>query len=312
MLRRTFLAGAGATVAASCAGARTAGGASIADYPPLGRIYDIAGAKVHATDQGAGGPPVILLHGASGNVRDWTFSITDQLARKRRVIAMDRPGFGYSTREGRNAWRPSAQAAQLCAAARAMGAEKPIIVGHSWGAAVALAWALDAPEEVSGVVTASGAMMPWGGLASALSSLGVGSLAVGWYNRRMTRTAEEGGIESFIARAFRPQRPPEGYVDYVGAPLALQETTLKANGDDLANTHNAVAELAPRYGSLRVPVEVMHGDADWLLGFDQHATGIAQSAPTARVTRLAGVGHMAHHARTDVLDGLIDRVASSA
>lgn len=313
MLRRTFLGGAGAALAAACAGPRPVETrAAEAAYPPLGRIIPVAGGQVHATDEGRGGPPVILIHGASGNVRDWTFSISGRLAERRRVIAMDRPGFGYSTRRGRDAWRPSAQAAQLREAARAMGAERPILVGHSWGAAVALAWALDAPDEVSGVVSVSGATMPWGGVASALSSLGVGSLVAGLYNSRMTRTAENGGVERFVTRAFRPQSPPEGYVDHVGAPLALREATLRANGDDLANTHRAVSELAPRYPGLAVPLEIMHGDADWLLGFEQHALGLARLAPEARVTRLAGVGHMAHHARPDILESLIDRIAAAA
>lgn len=313
MLRRTFIAGAGASLAAACSGAKPIAPTSAETaYPPLGRILSVGSAKVHATDEGAGGPPVILIHGASGNVRDWTFSITGRLAERRRVIAMDRPGFGYSTREGGDAWRPSAQAAQLRAAARQMGAERPIVVGHSWGAAVALAWALDAPDDVSGVVAVSGAMMPWGGMASALASLGFGDVIVGYYNSRMTKTAAEGGVDRFISRAFRPQRPPVGYVDYVGAPLALRENTLAANGDDLANTHRAVSELSSRYADLAVPLEVMHGDADWLLGFDQHALGIARLAPDARVTRLSGVGHMAHHARPDMLETLIDRIAAEA
>ena len=91
-----------------------------------------------------------------------------------------------------------------------MGAEKPILVGHSWGASVALAWALDAPDEVSGVVAASGAMMPWGGFVNALTSLGLGDVVVSYYNSSMTKRAETGGIEDFIRRAFRPQVPPPG------------------------------------------------------------------------------------------------------
>ena len=320
MLRRTFLIGAGATGAvAACSAAATNDAAispvkaDIAEnrYPPIGSIYQVGAQEVHATDQGTG-RPVIMIHGASGNVRDFTFDLTDPIARRYRAIAMDRPGFGYSTRsDDPEAWRPSAQAAQLRAAAKAMGAEKPILVGHSWGASVALAWALDAPEEVSGVVAASGAMMPWGTLANVANSLGVNNLIVGYYNRSMTRRAETGGIEEFINRAFRPQSPPPGYIDYIGGELAVREKTVAANGADLANIQTALREMAPRYRDLRVPVEVMHGDRDWLLGFDQHAVGMAGAAPNVRLTRLAGVGHMAHHARPDVLAEAIDRIAAA-
>ncbi len=320
MLRRTFLIGAGATGAvASCSvasttenGARaTDARAAEAKYPPLGKIYQVAGQNVHATDQGAG-RPVIMIHGASGNVRDFTFDLTDPISKKYRAIAMDRPGFGYSTRANEpEAWRPAAQAAQMRAAAKEMGAEKPILVGHSWGASVALAWALDAPDEVSGVVAASGALMPWGTLANVANSLGLNDMIVGYYNRSMTKRTESGGIEDFINRAFRPQSPPPGYVDYIGGELAVREKTVAANGADLANTQTALRELSSRYGDLKAPLEVMHGDRDWLLGFDQHAGGIAKAVPNARIWRLPGVGHMAHHARPDVLIGAIERIAAA-
>lgn len=320
MLRRNFLIGAGATgaMAACSAGppATLAEGSSRAVaaetlYPPLGAIIDVGAQKVHATDQGSG-RPVIMIHGASGNVRDFTFDLTGPLSQRYRTIAMDRPGFGYSTRaDDPEAWRPAAQAAQLRAAAKSMGVEKPILVGHSWGASVALAWALDAPDDVSGVVAVSGAMMPWGTLANVASSLGFNDLIVGYYNRSITRRAESGGIEDFVKRAFRPQSPPDGYIDYIGGPLAVREKTVAANGADLANTQNALRELSARYGELNVPLEVMHGDRDWLLGFDQHALGVTEAAPNVHLTRLPGVGHMAHHARPDVLSEAIDRIAAA-
>ena len=175
MRRRTFLTAAGTLALASCAGTGTLtmpDAVATNAYPPLGKLIDVNGRKVHATDQGSGGPPVILLHGSNVNLRDWTYSLAGDLAKKRRVIAMDRPGYGYSER-GPEKWTPSMQAAQLRAAAHELGAERPIIVGHSWGAAVALAWALDAPQEVSGVVSVSGTSMPWGTAVDVLDGLGI-------------------------------------------------------------------------------------------------------------------------------------------
>lgn len=307
MDRRHFLAGLGvSTLAAGCSTARaTPDDGAEAAYPPIGQLINTSFGRVHATDQGRGdGPPVILIHGASGNVRDWTYDIAPALASRHRVIAMDRPGFGYSERIGDEVWHSARQAAQLREAAVKMGAENPIIVGHSWGASVALAWALDAPDNVSGVISVSGVTMPWGGLAPTLDALGLGSVIASYYNRRMTRTAEEGGVERFIQRAFRPQMPPDGYLDYVGAPLALRQKTLDANGEDLANTNPAVTEVAARYGELRVPVAALHGDADWLLNIEQHGQEFA-AATGAKLTPLPGVGHMAHHARTDMLAEVI-------
>ncbi len=304
MRRRSFLIGGAVTALAACAAPRApvTTAAAEAAFPPLGRLYGAPGRRIHATDQGSGpGAPVILIHGASGNVRDWTYSIAPRLASQRRVIAMDRPGFGYSERpEEEGAWRPFYQAAQLRAAAREMGVERPILVGHSWGASVALAWAEDEPENVAGVVAVSGVTMPWGGFAPLFDALGFGPLIATAYNRRIVSTAEAGGAERFIQRAFRPQEPPQGYLDYVGAPLAVREKTLKANGEDLANTNRGVAEVAEGYNRLAVPVVALHGDADWLLDIDQHGRAFAE-ASGARLVPLPGVGHMAHHAATDRL-----------
>lgn len=317
MRRRNFLMGLGA------AGLGTAGltacdttatpydtATAEAAYPPIGTLIDVNGLNIHATDQGDGeGPPVILIHGASGNVRDWHFGIVERLTTARRVIAMDRPGFGYSDRAATpEAWQPSEQAKQLRRAARRMDARKPILVGHSWGAAVALAWALDAPDEVSGVVSVSGATMAWGGIAAALSSVGVGDFAVDYYVSSLSRRADTGAIDDFLARGFAPQAVPQGYADYVGAPLALREHTLRANGDDLKNTQAVLQDLSAQYGSLSVPLQIMHGEADRLLNIEQHGYALERATNRSEITPLPGVGHMSHHARPDVLATLISRI----
>jgi len=186
MRRRTFLAATAAlgavAGATACSQRREPSPLSndVAEraYPPIGRIVQVDGQPVHLLEKGRGGPPVILIHGASVNLRDWSFSLMDRLARTNRVIAVDRPGFGYSAR-GPGEWPPAQQAAHLRAAVRQLGVERPIVVGHSWGGAVALAWALDFPNDVSGVVPVSGATMPWGGVATVAQSLGIGRLGVG-------------------------------------------------------------------------------------------------------------------------------------
>ncbi len=283
-------------------------------YPPVGDVIETDGGQVHVHQSGvsgSGSPPVILIHGANGNLRDWLAGPAPTLARRRHVIAMDRPGFGYSTREtGR--WTPARQAARLRAAADAIGAEKPLVIGHSWGAAVALAWALDAPDDISGVVCVSGATMPWGRAGDIASTLGLTRFGSALYTERLSKRAEDGSIEAFIARAFTPQRPPEGYLEQVGALLALRTGSLLANYADLSGTHRYLAKQSRRYANLQVPVEIIHGDADWLLGSAHQATRLAQRLPMARLTVARGVGHMAHHARPDLLEAAIDRIADLA
>ena len=127
--------------------------------PPIGRVGPFAGIRLHRIDvrpSGAEtGPPVVLLHGNLVTLEDWIASgIVDHLAAAgRRVVAFDRPGFGHSERP-RGRWGARDQAALLRGAARALGVERPIVVGHSWGALVALAWSQDAP--VAGTALVSG------------------------------------------------------------------------------------------------------------------------------------------------------------
>jgi len=123
------------------------------DFPPEGQFILVNGRQVHAVVRGQG-PDVILIHGAGGNTREFTFSFMDRLTDRYRVIAFDRPGLGYTDRVSpdfdgafnTDAESPADQAAMLQAAAAQLGASRPIVLGHSYGASVALAWGLNHPD----------------------------------------------------------------------------------------------------------------------------------------------------------------------
>ena len=122
------------------------------DNPPVGRFLRLDGTQLHFLDEGpadmgttgrGGGPPVVLLHGNTVMLEDWIVSgVFDLVAVSRRVVAFDRPGFGHSERPRDRSWTPAAQARLLRRACRRLGVERPVVVGHSWGTLVALAWAL--------------------------------------------------------------------------------------------------------------------------------------------------------------------------
>ena len=309
--RRAFLAGAAALSLAGCTSTvKPFDPIEVrAAYPPIGRFVRVDGLDVHYWEKGAG-QPVILVHGASGNLRDWTFDVAEGLARRHRVIVFDRPGFGYSGRPSENGWDPAVQARILQAASARIGAERPVVVGHSWGGALAMAWGLDFPSETRGVIPVSGVTMPYGNLAWAVNAIGLSDILVDWYSERLLERARDGGVRDFIARVFRPQSVPEGYIDYIGAPLALRESTLRANAEDLNNINIALERMAPRYASLDLPVEIIHGRADFI-DWDDQAEPLSRSVPGARMTLLERVGHMAHHAAPRELEAAIDRIAAA-
>ena len=109
-------------------------------YPPTGPLVPVAGTRVHAHVEGdADAPAVILIHGASGNSRDFSFDLTGRLADRYRVIAFDRPGLGHTPALHGRGESPFEQAALLDAAAEALGVERAVVVGHSFGGSVAMA-----------------------------------------------------------------------------------------------------------------------------------------------------------------------------
>ena len=132
------------------------------EHPPRGHFIRTGGVRLHYVEAGRGAePPVVLLHGNAVTAEDWIASgVFSRIAAWRRVIAFDRPGYGYSERPRDRLWTAEAQAAVLAEAFGELGIERPVVVGHSWGALVAVALGLDHPNAVSGLVLVSGYHFP--------------------------------------------------------------------------------------------------------------------------------------------------------
>ena len=105
--------------------------------------------------------PLVLLHGNGSMIQDFESSgLIDLAARNYRVIVFDRPGFGHSDRPRNVVWTPAAQAELINSALERLGVAHAIVLGHSWGASVAVALALNYPRLVQGLVLASGYYYP--------------------------------------------------------------------------------------------------------------------------------------------------------
>ncbi|MEP5262746.1 MAG: alpha/beta hydrolase, partial [Nitratireductor sp.] len=144
---------------------------------------DFDGARLHYVDRGEARPgvsTVVLVHGASGNLRDMEMSLVEPLSRETRVIAFDRPGHGWSDRTAHPAIAdPAVQAKAIRNALKNLGIEKPVLLGHSWGGSVVTAYALQWPGEVSGLLPLSGALYPWPGGVAWYHSV-VRTPVIGW------------------------------------------------------------------------------------------------------------------------------------
>ncbi|WP_226782302.1 alpha/beta fold hydrolase [Oceaniglobus trochenteri] len=286
-------------------------------YPPEGRFVTVEGRRVHYVEAGQG-PDLILIHGASGSTRDFSFRFIDRVKDRYHVIAFDRPGLGYTDRiseafsgaTNTAAESPRQQAAFLKAAADKLGVQRPIVLGHSYGGAVALAWGLD--HDPAALVVVSAASNPWPGGLGALYNIASSAFGGAAIVPLITAFAPTGQVKSTIESIFEPQEPPPGYAEYVGPGLTLRRASFRANARQVNSLRPHVVEMSKHYGDLTMPVEILHGTADDIVPLDIHSEPLSRQVPGATLTRLEGIGHMPHHVVPDAVTDAIDRAAKRA
>lgn len=288
-----------------------------ATFPPEGIFVEVGGRQVHVVVRG-NGPDLVLIHGAGGNARDFTWRLAARLETRYRVFAVDRPGLGWSERVdpasaspfAARAEGPVEQARHLAAAVRELGAERPVVVGHSFGGAVAMAWALE--DDPAALVIVAGATMPWPGpldpyyriMGSLPGRTLLAPLAAAWMS--------ETHIENAARGVFAPQPMPPHYVDGAGVPLATRAETLRASALQVRTLRPHLVAMSARYPEVSIPVEIIHGTADASVHHDVHAEPLSALLPDARLTLIDGVGHAPHHVAPEELEAAIDRAASRA
>ncbi len=288
-------------------------------YPAQGRMIEVAGAKLNILEIGpcdAAGPPVVMIHGASSNLEVMRQPLGDRLAENHRVILIDRPGHGWSTRAHLEDSTPAIQGRMIDEALEKLGVRSAVIVVHSWSGALGAHMALDFPERVAGLVMLAPVAYPWRG-------------GVGWYNK-VVATPVIGPLLAHTitlplgyfragpgARGvFLPQTMPENFVCNTATPLLLRPREFLANARDLVTLKAAVAEQAPRYGNIRAPTVVISGDVDKTVTTNIHSRPFAKAVPGARLIVLPDVGHMIQNAVPDLviseIDAMVGQLARSA
>lgn len=284
-------------------------------YPQRGRMIEVTGARLNVVELGprdSCGLPVVMIHGASCNLEVMRRPLGDLLARKHRVILIDRPGHGWSTRAGKEDSTPAAQGRMVEQALAKLDVGPVILVVHSWSGALGARMALDFPQRLAGLLMLAPVTHPWRG-------------GVGWYNKLVT-TPLIGPLFAYTitlplglvltqpgARGvFLPQTMPDGFVKNTATPLLLRPREFLANARDLMALKAAVAEQAPRYAEITVPTTVISGDADTIVSTRLHSRAFAAVVPDVKLIVLPGVGHMVQNAASELVMSEVEAMIGNA
>lgn len=291
-------------------------------FPPGGQILTVQGRQVHVIDTGPAQPdprlpPLVFIHGAFGAAEDFAVSIIPELARRYRCIAIDRPGHGYSARQpdsraGTTPLTPDLQAEILRATLQALEVgERPVLVGFSLGAAVALAWGLEHPDEIAGLMLINPASHPWPTPVETSYEMPAWPLVGPLLLHTIVTPAGHLMKNAGARNVFSPAPVPEIYARAPVA-LALRPGSYAANSEDIRSLKAFLHRQAPRYPELQPPLTILASDTDNAASPIIHARPLAAQVPNSVMVETPGGGHPLHFSRPEAviqaIEDLVDRV----
>jgi len=245
--------------------------------------------RVRYVEAGAG-PAVVMIHGNAGSVDDFDFKSLGLLCRDHRVVAVDRPGHGKSDRPNGTAATLKYQTQLLHEALTQLGVTRPVLVGHSWGGALALSYAVEYPQELSAIVLLAPAAYADEGedqfLRAVLETPVIGdvSLTVG------RLVFGKSILKKELKRAFYPDTVPNEYLRHASS-LWLHHKQLRAYFEDEFSLNKDLARISKHYPDIRMPVVIVTGDHDKVVSAKDNAYRLRDSIAQSQLIELKNTGH---------------------
>jgi pimeloyl-ACP methyl ester carboxylesterase len=260
-----------------------------AEPKPTGSFAQVGKLRIRYLERPGSGAPVVLIHGLPGTAEDWE-DVTPLLA-GHRTIAIDRPGFGYST----GGYVPfDKQLEAIHELLAKLHVVRPILVGHSYGGTVSLGFAERYPSEVRGLVLVDAAATGQhvGGFERAQAHLVkllqlpvIRQLANATFGQLLTTVS----VNQREGEAFHPQPVVSAHHQRVLA-INMTHGNLEEYAGELLAANGVVAQIDKRLGVIEAPAVVIQGDGDELVK-PMYGQRLAAALPHARLVMLYG-GHM--------------------
>jgi pimeloyl-ACP methyl ester carboxylesterase len=263
-----------------------------------GEFVVVEGLRLHYVSEGTGAP-VVLLHGNAGFTHDYAAVMRSLAEHGYRALAFDRPGHGQSERPLNEIATAEVQARLIHEALLKLKVERPIMVGHSWGGVLVLAYALHYEADISAVVLLAPATYPeeerFDPQRALIKIPGLGDLII-----RMSSPLIEWEIRRNLERAFSPDEVPTDYLELATA-IWNRPGQIKAIVQDEADFSPTALSLSHRYGEIRVPTVIVTGDSDSLVNPEMHAFPLHRTIKHSSLIVLNNTGHMLPHTRPEAV-----------
>jgi pimeloyl-ACP methyl ester carboxylesterase len=277
---------------------------------PTEYFINIENTRVRYVEAGAG-PVVVLIHGNAGSVEDFDFKNLGPLCSGHRIIAIDRPGHGKSERPSDVDAKLQYQTRLLHETLSYLNVTRPVLVGHSWGGSLALAYAVKYPMELSAIVLLAPAAYSDGGpdqfMRAVLKTPVVGdvSLTVGRviFGERL--------LKKELQKAFYPDSVPDEYLRHASSSW-LRHKQVRAILEDEYSLDKDLEKLSSHYSEINIPVVIVTGDRDKVVSAKQNAYRLKTSIAHSQLIELKNTGHQVPQTHPESIFNAVTLLSSSS
>lgn len=285
------------------------------DNPNVGTRTDIGGYSLNSVDLPAGPnadlPTLVFIHGASGNLKDQMLAFRSSLEGRARLLFVDRPGYGYSDRGGRQNDTPAGQADAIAKLMEKKGISRAIIIGHSFGGAIAASFAVRHPDMTQGLLFLAPATHPWPGGVDWYYDLTALPIIGPIFCNTLLMPAALARIDSGTKSVFHPNPRPADYIAMTEPELILRPASFCANGRDVAGLNDYARTAQPLYQTITAPTVIITGDSDDIVAEEIHSVGLEHDIKGSELVWLKGVGHKPDYIATPIVIAALEQLGGA-